>query len=597
MSPSHPTPEEDLALARTALAEGGLRHAVRHLAGALAADPLRPEFLETAEALLREAPENAAQLIPLDRGGWFGEVALRAWLLARTGNATEALSLLLQVASVKPEVPYLSWARRWLESPGFVRAVEPLSVASAAEQLLREVDLSAHPALASAVLDVLSRVRAVHVEAPELLLVHARVARGAKRFQEALDIALAYERVYPNWTAAVAVANAYRYLGDEPAALEFFRRALERDPEDLSARLDIGDSLWGQNKPREALAMYEEVLAREPEHAWALPSVLLLRAEVTGEKARLQEFLRFAEEHPENAHAQDLKQRVLAMGYHPPPEGEPWVDFLPEPTEATLDTARQLLALFAKGEVKPSQELKLTLSCLEAPSAMLSARRQLATAGSGGLRVTVQTIPKPDPRVPRGRGFLQRLGVRPSRPVLWRYEGTEAHPAVEPPPARVSERMGALAARAFHLGRWREEAARLARELAEVRPLELAATMVHPPPGPADMLAWKWLTAVQMAAALVLAETEAGRALLHELMLGPVDWVVGAAVVALTAHAVEDREQAGPLFRRILEMLEQRPSEGYWCLEYPLVVSALRLCGDEPELRDGFQRWRLRLES
>lgn len=597
MSPSHPTPEQELTIARTALARGDLHHAVRHLAGALAADPLRPEFLETAETLLREAPENAAQLIPLDEGGWFGEVALRAWLLARTGNATEALTLLLRVASVKPEVPYLAWARHWLESPGFIRAVEPLSVASAAEQLQREVDLAAHPALADAALDVLARVRAVHAEAPELLLVHARLARGAKRFQEALDIALAYERVYPNWTAAVAVANAYRYLGDEPAALESFRRALARDPEDLSARLDIGDSLWGQNRPQEALAMYEEVLAREPEHAWALPSVLLLRAEVTGEKALLRDFMRFAEEHPENARAQDLKQQVLAMGYTPPPVGEPWVDYLPEPTEATLDTVRQLLAVFAKGEVDARQELKLTLSCLEAPSAMLSARLQLATVGSGGLRVTVQTIPTPDPRIPRGRGWLQRLGIRPPRPVLWRYEGTEAHPAVEPPPARVSERIGALAARPFHLGRWREEAARLARELAEARPLELAATMVHPPPGPGDTLAWKWLTAVQLAAALVLTETEAGRALLHDIVLGPVDWVVGAAVVALTAYAGEDREKAGPVLREIVEMLRQRPSEGYWCLEYPLVVSALRMSGGEPEIRDWLQQWRLRLES
>ncbi|HYO72139.1 MAG TPA: hypothetical protein VEU33_39310 [Archangium sp.] len=77
-----------------------------------ATDPLNPEFLDTAEALLRSGPENAAGLVPLHGNPeWFAEVALHAWLLARTGNATPALSILLQVAAVKPDVPYLVWAR------------------------------------------------------------------------------------------------------------------------------------------------------------------------------------------------------------------------------------------------------------------------------------------------------------------------------------------------------------------------------------------------------------------------------------------------------------------------------------------------------
>ncbi|MFY0571905.1 hypothetical protein ACN28E_49860 [Archangium lansingense] len=597
MSAAHPSPEQDLAIARAALARGDLSHAARHLAGALAADPLHPEFLETAEALLREAPENAAQLIPLKEGGWFGDVALRAWLLARTGNATEALSLLLHVAAVKPEVPYLAWTRRWFESPGFARAVEPLPVAAAAEQILRGVDLSAHPAMTDSAIALLARVRAVHPEVPELLLVHARMLRGANRFQEGLESALAYERAYSNWTAAIAVAGAYRCLGDVPSALEYFRLALTRKPEDLAVRLDIGDLLWAEGKSQEALASYEEVLAREPEHAWALPSALLLRAQVTGNAALLRDFLRFAEQHPENPRAQDLRQEVLAAGYTPPPEGEPWVDYLPEPSEATLSAVLKVLDAFAEGKVGANEEMKLTVSCLEAPSAMLSARRQLATRVSGELRVTVQNIPKPDPRVPRQQGWLQRLGFRPQRPALWRYEGTEAHPAVEPPSARVSERIGALAAKPFHLGRWRAEAATLSRELSEVRPLEIAAVMVHPPPGPSDTMAWNWLNAVQVAAALVLAESEAGRALLHDIVLGPTDWVAGAAVVALTAYAGEDREKAGPVLGMIVKLLGERPSQGHWCLEYPLVVSALRMSGSEPESRDWLQEWRRRLES
>jgi len=59
-----------------------------------------------------------------------------------------------------------------------------------------------------------------------LVMVNARVARGTRRFQEALDIALAYKREHPDWTAAISVANACRYLGNLTMAVAYFRRAL-----------------------------------------------------------------------------------------------------------------------------------------------------------------------------------------------------------------------------------------------------------------------------------------------------------------------------------------------------------------------------------
>lgn len=219
MSQAHPTPEQDLAIARASLARGDMHHAVHHLAAALASDPLNPEFLDTAEALLRAGPENAAELVPLHGNPeWFAKVALHAWLLARTGNATSALSILLQVAAVKPDVPYLVWARGWLESPEFVRNVEPLSVANAALQLQRQVDLATQASLTETVLEVLARIRTVHRDSGPLMLASARLARSTGRFQEALDIALAYEREHPDMLAALAAANAYRSMGDVPAA-------------------------------------------------------------------------------------------------------------------------------------------------------------------------------------------------------------------------------------------------------------------------------------------------------------------------------------------------------------------------------------------
>jgi tetratricopeptide (TPR) repeat protein len=602
MSHSHPTPEQDLALARASLASGDLHHAASHLAAALASNPLNPEFLVTAEALLRAAPENAAEVLPLrNNAAWFGDVALHAWLLARTGNVTPAMCLLLQVAAVKPEVPYLAWAREWLASPDSVRGVEPMLLAEATLQLMQQVDLSAQASLSAAVREVLARVRAVHADSSPLMMVSARLARDTGRIQESLDIALAYERAHPDGLAAMMAGGAYRRLGDVPAALAAYRRALERDPENLPVWLDIGDMLWEHGRPKEALEAYSNMLAHEPEHPWALPSVLLLRAEIAGDRALLRDFLRYSQAHPDNPRALQLHERMLAFVSALETEGEPWVDFLPEPTEATLSVLLQIEEAVAEnGKEDLPSTLEVTLSCPEAPSALLSARLELASLVEGvGLGFTVQHIPKPDPRVPWGQaqGVLARLGFGKTRPVLWRYNGTDASPAVGPPPAEVAERLGALAAKPFQMKVWREEAASLARELARVEPLTLAAVMVHPPPRPKGVRAWSWLTAVQMAAALVLAETNAGRTLLVDLLHGPVDWVGGAAAIALTEHALAHPTETVATLKELLALLERRPSTGAWCLEYPLAVAMPRLPGLPPDLGRTLKAWRDRHES
>jgi hypothetical protein len=244
--------------------------------------------------------------------------------------------------------------------------------------------------------------------------------------------------------------------------------------------------------------------------------------------------------------------------------------------------------------------MAVTLSSPEAPSALLSARLELATVARGAtLRAQVQRIPTPDPRQPWGnkQGVLARLGLGKTRPVLWRYQDTEASPAVEPPSTEVASQVGALAAKPFRMETWRAEAASLAQQLARVSPLELAAVMVHPPPRPEGVQAWNWLTAVQMAAALVLAETEAGRTLLVDLLHGPVDWVGGAAVAALTAHALAHPTETEAVVKELWELLKQRPSEGAWCLEYPLAVGMTRLPGIPPDLVHELKAWRDRLES
>lgn len=230
------------------------------------------------------------------------------------------MRLLFQLATVKPEVPYLAWAREWLASPDFVRDVAPQSVAEMAFQVLKDVDLAAHPPLAAMMREVFTRMRAVHRDSAPLMVASARLARTTGSFQESLDIALAYEREHADPMSAIMAAAAYRCLGDVRAALAAYRRAQERDPENLALWLDIGDVLWEDDQPKEALEAYSKMLEHEPEHPWALPSVLMLRAQLAGDRALLRDLTRYAETHPDNPRAQQLQKQLRAFESPPPPQ-------------------------------------------------------------------------------------------------------------------------------------------------------------------------------------------------------------------------------------------------------------------------------------
>src|SRR2546430_528601 len=89
------SPEEDAALAQTLLAQGELAHGAFHLAGALAGNPQKGDWLELLDRYVAAA-DDPLDLAPLNsgpEGNYFGTVALRAAILARLGRVTEAVAL------------------------------------------------------------------------------------------------------------------------------------------------------------------------------------------------------------------------------------------------------------------------------------------------------------------------------------------------------------------------------------------------------------------------------------------------------------------------------------------------------------------------
>lgn len=559
------TPEEDLVIAKQALAAGDLGHATHHIAGLIAHDPLDPEHLELLEELIESASDPLA-LVPVEDRMYVGAAAIRAEIQARLGQHRDAAELLLQVMQSRPELPFIVWLERWLSAPGAIHALDPDALAMRAQPLadalandpaLREYTL---PRLAS----VLTQVQRVHPGSELLAFVTSITARRAGLLEQALAIAKEAHAKQPSYMATIALAGAHRELGQLEEAIAAFRLAQAAQPEEIGTRLDIGDLLLELGREREALATYREALSIEPNNPWALASARFLEL-VSGDESALAELHRLAE--AGNTRAQQL----LDMS------GEA-AEGLPRLTEATIDVARQLHAQLAdRAPASTGGSVRLGLSCLESPSSQIATRRLLVDAlgSEARLELEVAEIPEPDPRVPR----------RPVDHVLWRFDGTDARPAMAPPDPDVQRAIGMVASGGYDRARWWESAGRLARSLGPSRVRDVLATMVHLPPTPLGRPPWELLFELQVAAAFVAAQLDSGwegtarRSALRSMLHGPTDWTTIAGILALTELALVEPSLRDIAIDELEDLQETPPSTGGWCLEQPL-ARALEMLND-----------------
>ena len=89
------TPEKEAKIAADALASGDLAHAAYHIGTALAHDPLKPEWLEVLNEVIRRSPD-VLTLLRLDASrSDFITAATRAYALAALNKVQEALGLVV----------------------------------------------------------------------------------------------------------------------------------------------------------------------------------------------------------------------------------------------------------------------------------------------------------------------------------------------------------------------------------------------------------------------------------------------------------------------------------------------------------------------
>jgi tetratricopeptide (TPR) repeat protein len=569
------TPEQEIAIARMAFANGDLQHAMHHLAGALAADPLREDWLELLDEVL-DAGNLSTDLAPIDgdHPPYFGTVSVHAYLLARQGRIADAVDLLLQIVLAYPFIPYLEWALRWLDRPEAAGALRMERIIYSITMLWQQFPaLKGQTDGGRATLDrmpeFIRKVRATQPPNADFLAMSVSLLRRLNLVDEALQYAKDAYEIEPGYRTAVAVAVAQESKRAPDLALAAYRDALRFEPNDIAARLSIGDLLWHHDRTEEAEKAYTEALAIDPNEGWALPSQLYLRWCHTGDEPIRFKLLALADIYPDNERAQQLA--IDATPYH---------GYLPEPSDATTNMFKKMLE--EKGSEYFSQEqlLSMSLTCLEAPSNFL------ALPGMLSLDVTVVTMQSPDPRLPR----------KPVEHVLWKYEGTKPIIAVPPPDPAIADAVAQLAKQSYHRTAWWRQAGRIAAEFGPGHIPDLLATMVHPPQLDAMKRPWGWVYRVQVAAALILAQVEsdwiasARRQALFSLLWGPMDWTVDAAIIALAALASEEEQTADEILDWFREARATLPTGGASCYLRPLLWSMLGLPNLDSEERTELRR-------
>jgi hypothetical protein len=253
---------------------------------------------------------------------------------------------------------------------------------------------------------------------------------------------------------------------------------------------------------------------------------------------------------------------------------EPFLSYLPDPDDATINLLRRV-------DEKNADAATFTigLSSLESPSARLAFQLyQIEKYGNSKLVISVGEIQKPDPRIPH----------QPVEFVLWKYEGTEPKPAFPPPSAGTGEFLGAIAASPFERGKWIAAAWALAGKLGAQRAGDLLGAMLYPPPRPPSLKIWDWVHRIQIASAYTVAFLDPGwensvrKRCLFSLARGPMDWTVGAAVLALGAVAERESGTAPSIGALYLELLGSLPRPGGVPYYLALLWSITRIIGLVP---------------
>ncbi len=588
---SHPTPEQEIELAREALAQNDLSHAIHHVTGALISDPVNNDPLALLHEIVSKT-EDPLALVPLDGGeADFATAATRAYILGQRGAYQDALSLLLKVVETRPDVPYLQWASWWLQQTGLaqslplhfvagVLATGFLKMVSGCPSPMKEDD----PRLLNVqIAEYYCRVfREIHPQDSFLYFAGSVIARRLGKFEDALALAQHAHEIEPSWRTCIGIANAYRDMGRVDDAVVHFRHALTHDPADMAARLDIGETLMEAERYQEAIGAFHECLEREPDNPTAKACLHYANYKLSGNPEDRAALLKMRAGGGDNYRACDLADEL------DPPVA--YVSYLPRCGDASTNAVRSIFEqMYENPAEHHGSTVKIKESHIESPSVVSAFRLQMEMWGPQvELEWEIETIQRPDPRVPKAQVDFR----------LWTYDGVQPHPNAPTPDPAVTQEIYEIAPEPFHLELWQPKAEAIAARLGPGALQSLLGMMVHPPrPPDSDWRVLVWVQRVQVAAALIIAHLEGAwdgsqrKRALYSLLYGPVDWIVDAAIIALGSLARRDAAIRQEVEQAFSWLRGQIPAEGFTCFEYPLVSTWLSLGNHDASTRSDLETW------
>jgi tetratricopeptide (TPR) repeat protein len=564
------SPEEDFQIAQQALQDRDPKHAIFHLSWALEADPQKPEYLSLLRRIIGNEREPISLVEPDEKGGLdYARAAVRAFILAEQGKYEEAIGLISQIWGSVHAKQYLAWAGEWLSKPERVDRVNSQTllrfVMSISSMFGDYVDDGRSRDAIGKMLPAIQRAQKANVKDGVFISMSSVLWRKTGQVDTALQVAQEGYRVTPDYFPAVFVAGAYKSKGDLMAAVEWFKKSLQHKPDDVHVRLDIGDTLCKAGEIAEGITYYQQALDLDPNQPWAKPHLLYYQAKLTKQETWIDQLQAYSEANPDNHEAANLLWKLTH---------EPLVDYLPEPSDATINILRHV----ASQKVGMSS---IGLNVLEAPSTRLALDLYNAENNGDKVKVNVAEIQQPDPRYPNGKADY----------VLWKYDGIDPVPNMTPPSPQMAEAVAKIASKPYQLSSWLAAARKLGAAAGSQRVEGLLSVMVHPPKRPDDIPVWVWIQRVQVAAALSLAYVESGwdgserKKALVSLARGPMDWTVGAAIIALTQIALEEPDKEAEVLRLFNEVFGQMPRPGAVPYMDTLVLCLLRLPHLDAEAR------------
>ncbi|MBK9033812.1 MAG: hypothetical protein IPL61_21520 [Myxococcales bacterium] len=575
--PRQGSPDQDVALARQALAQRDLPHALHHIGCALTHDPMDRERMQLLNEIIAAAPDPMA-LVQLEGDVSFVDAANKSYVLAWMRRWSEAMDLITDVAEIRPDIPYMLWCEWWMSQAGVVESIPlPELISGIAVDILKIASKCPVPIPADdprkATLEsgarILATLRGLHPREGLLWFGSSMVARRLGGAEDALQFAQHAYQIDPSWKSAIGVANALRDAARVDEAAQWFARAGSHDATDVSAHLDCGDMMLDADRLADAQQQYEAATRKEADHPWASASLLYLRFLANRDEGTKLALLRLTEDEPPNHRAKELYAKI-----DPP---RLFINRLPHPADASANALDDIFQqMFQNPAEHHGSTVRLKLSHVESPSVVASFWLQMEMWGPQvGLDYQVETVQTPDPRLPKTQVPF----------TVWSWDGTQPKPTVERPPAPIVTAVHGLAGEPFALDVWAPMAERTAAKLGGAAAIGgLLGTLVFPPRPPGS--AWRvlpWVQRAQIATTLIIAHCDghtpwAGsqrQQALYALLYGPSDWTTGAAIVALGVLARRDPAIRAEVVAAFGWLFQQIPRAGFCCWELPLVVTWL----------------------